>query len=343
MVQNNEETKKALILVNTGTPDNPTVSAVRRYLFQFLNDKRVIDIPLIFRWILVNLIIVPFRAPKSAKLYQQLWTAQGSPLKFHMENLVVKVQKSLANSHDVYGAMRYGNPSLKKTLRTIEQKNYTEISILPLFPQYATSTTESIADIVKHSFLNKPKAPSVQFIRQFYNNKLFINAFAKHIQAYDIAKYDHVIFSYHGLPLRHIDKMHPGISSHSCPCTEQLPRHGEYCYKATCYHTSRLLAQALNLSPSDYTVSFQSRLSKNWLKPFTDETLTQLATQGAKNVLIAAPSFVADCLETIIELGHEYKNLFIEHGGTELTLVKSLNDSDLWVDAICDIIQSDGI
>lgn len=337
MIQKNN---KALILINTGTPNKPTVGSVRKYLFQFLNDKRVIDIPFLLRLLLVNLIIVPFRAPKSTKLYKQLWTPEGSPLLIYLNKLTSKLQNTLHSSHDVYGAMRYGTPSLKKTLGEIEKLNYEEVVILPLFPQYATSTTESIADVVNHSFLNKTSAPSVQFIRQFYNNEYFIKALTQQIKQHNLSDYDHIVFSYHGLPLRHIDKMHPGIKSYSCSCTENMPQHGEYCYKATCYHTSRLLAKSLNISKSNYSVCFQSRLSKNWLKPFTDDTLIQLASKGVRNILVVAPSFVSDCLETTIEIGVEYNNLFKKHGGKKLTLVESQNDSDVWVEAIQKIIES---
>ncbi|ALO17169.1 Ferrochelatase [Salinivirga cyanobacteriivorans] len=330
---------KALILVNTGTPDKPTVPAVRRYLFQFLNDKRIIDIPWLLRKLLVNLIIVPFRAPKSTKLYQRLWTKHGSPLLIHLEALTKKVEQIIGDEFDVYGAMRYGNPSFRKLFRELEYEGYNEIVIMPLYPQYATSTTESVADIINEILPKWKNKPVIHFVRQFYNHAAFIQAFKKRIAAYEPENYDHVIFSYHGLPLRQIDKMHPGIKSETCPCTEDLPVHGQYCYKATTYHTTRLLARELNLAEEHYTTSYQSRLSKNWLRPFTDETLISLAKAGKKRILIAAPAFVADCLETTIELGHEYKLLFEQHGGEKLEMVESLNDSDDWAKAISMIIK----
>lgn len=326
--------KKALILVNTGTPDKPTVGSVRKYLFQFLNDKRVIDLPWLGRFLLVNLIIVPFRAPKSTKLYKRLWTKDGSPLLIHLNELTEKVQNALAETHDVYGAMRYGKPSFKKLLDEIKDKNYEEIKVLPLFPQYATSTTESIADILNKAQQKYKLSDNIQFIRQFYDNRYFVKSFVENIQKYDPEKYDHIVFSFHGLPNRQVNKLHPGINAATCPCVEALPAHGKYCYKATCYHTARLLANQLNLKEEDYTVSFQSRLSKNWLTPFTDETLTNLAKSGKKSILIAAPSFVADCLETIIELKYEYAELFKQNGGENLTMVESLNSSDNWVETI---------
>jgi ferrochelatase len=332
--------KKALVLVNTGTPDKPTVSAVRRFLFQFLNDKRVIDIPNLLRWLLVNLIIVPFRAPKSTRLYQKLWTKDGSPLLFHLNNLAPKVQQILGNSHDVYPAMRYGNPSLKQLLNELSEKQYEEVVIFPLFPQFATSTTESIADVVNNSYLAAPNAPQVSFVRQFYDNPLFFAAYENRISAFKPEEYDYVLFSYHGLPLRQVDKMHPGVKTETCPCKEALPAHGEYCYKATCYHTTHLLADALQLPTEKYETTFQSRLSKNWLRPFTDETIVDLANKGVKNLLVVAPAFVADCLETTIEIGWEYNELFQKCGGNQLTLVPSLNDMDEWAAAIAHISTS---
>ena len=331
--------KKAIVLVNTGTPDQPTTGAVRRYLFQFLNDKRIIDIPWLLRKMLVNLIIVPFRAPRSAKKYQQLWTDEGSPLLIHLKNLTAKLQKTLPKNYRVYGTMRYGNPSLKKTLKTLRSQNKEEIIIVPLYPQYATSTTESVADVVNQIFKGTDEEPRIHFVRQFYNHPAFINAFTERIRSYKPETYDHIVFSYHGLPLRQIDKMHPGIKNHACPCTEELPVHGQYCYKATCYQTTRLLAARLALKPNDYTTVFQSRLTKNWLRPFTDEKLIALAKRGKKRILIVAPAFVADCLETIMELSVEYTALFKKHGGEKLTLVESLNSKDHWVQALAEMIK----
>jgi ferrochelatase len=230
--------------------------------------------------------------------------------------------------------MRYGNPSFKTLLKELKDKNYEEIKILPLFPQYATSTTESIADVLNKAQRKYHLSESIQFVRQFYDNKLFIKAFADRIKDANPQNYDHIVFSYHGLPNRQVNKLHPGINESTCLCKEELPVHGKYCYKATIYHTTRLLAKQLNLSPENYTVSFQSRLSKNWLTPFTDETLISLAKSGKKKVLIVAPSFVADCLETIIELKYEYAELFEKYGGKKLTLVESLNNSETWVECI---------
>ncbi|MGM0565879.1 MAG: ferrochelatase [Bacteroidota bacterium] len=329
--------KRALLIVNIGTPDSPDVKDVRRYLTAFLNDPRVIDIPSLLRVLLVNLIIIPFRVRNSAKLYKQLWTDQGSPLLVTLQSLSKKLQEKVDENTEVIPAMRYGNPSLKKALNYIRDEGFEEVVVFPLFPQYASSTTGSVFDYVMKEMKKWEVIPSVRLMHQYYDDQNFLNAFAHRIRPYKPWNYDHVVFSYHGLPLRQINKTHPDIQEKTCSCDVELPAHGASCYKATCYDTTRLLAEKLDLKQEQYSVSFQSRLSKNWLKPFTDETLINLARQGKKRVLIVAPAFVADCLETTIELGVEYDELFKENGGEELTLVESLNNDDNWVKAILNI------
>lgn len=331
--------KKAVVLVNIGSPDKPAVKPVRKYLFSFLNDKRVIDLPWLLRKVLVNLIIVPFRAPKSTKMYSRIWTKKGFPLIYYTNSLVKKLQKTLPGEYMVYGAMRYGNPSLKGTLHKIRDVNPNEITVFPLFPQYASSTTGSTIDFVMEEIRRWNIIPGLRFIKQFYDHPAFLRSFSKRIQSYEPHRFDHVVFSYHGLPLSQINKTHPGTKEDQCTCDKEMPMHGKHCYKATCYETSRLLAKELNLAITDYSVSFQSRLTKKWLAPFTDQTIIKLAEERKKRILIAAPSFVTDCLETLYELGEEYQRLFGKHGGQEVVLVESLNDWDVWVEAIGDIIR----
>lgn len=331
--------KKALLLVNLGSPDKPGRKAVRKYLTDFLNDRRVIDLPWIFRKILVNLIIIPFRTGKSARLYHKLWTSEGFPLHIYLRNLTGKLQEKLPAQYSVYRAMRYGKPDLHHALEQINQGGFEELMIFPMFPQYASSTTGSIIEKTLSQMQKWEVIPAIRIIGQFYNHPEFIRTFASCISQYHPREYDHIVFSYHGLPLRHIRKIHPPDNGVDCICERTLPPSGQWCYKATCYETTRLLAQELNLSEGQYSTGFQSRMSKNWLSPFTDRLIRDLAFQGSKRVLVAAPSFVADCLETIVELGEEYHSLFQRHGGEELTLVQSLNDSDEWVDAIARIIQ----
>lgn len=331
---------KALLLINLGTPDKPEKWEVYKYLTQFLNDRRVIDIPLLLQKILVNLIIIPFRLTNSTKLYQRLWAEKGSPLLIYLENLQSKLQKKVASEYDVFAAMRYGNPSLKKVLEKIKYENYDELVIFPLFPQYASSTTGSVYQKLVELTEKWEKIPHLRFISQYHNHPEFIKAFATQISGYNPLEYDHVVFSYHGLPNRHLTKTHPTEPVQNCTCDVAMPSHGKYCYRATTYETTRLLVRELGLPEGKYSVAFQSRLSKNWMTPFTDDLIVKLAKDGKKNVLITAPAFTADCLETLVELGYEYNKLFKENGGQNLTLVSSLNDSDVWVNAIEKMVKN---
>jgi len=329
---------KAIVVINLGTPDTPQKKAVSAYLTQFLNDKRVIDIPWLWRKILVNLIIIPLRVRNSTKLYQQLWTPKGSPLLFHLESLVKKLQEKTSDKYVVYAAMRYGKPSLDKILNEIQTKNFTEVVFFPLFPQYASSTTGSVYELIAKKTKHWERLPSFKYIHQYYDHPAFIDAFAEQINKHDWASYDEIVFSYHGLPNRHLDKIHPSVTSNNCTCEIEMPVHGHLCYKATCYETTRLLVKKLQIPKEKYAVGFQSRLSKNWMTPFTDQLIEKKAVTGTKSILVIAPSFTADCLETTIELGFEYKHLFTEKGGEKFTLVPGLNDEDIWVDAILKIL-----
>lgn len=329
---------KALLLVNTGTPDDPGVKAVRRYLSEFLNDPMVIDLPWILRKLLVNIIIVPFRAPHSSELYKSIWTAEGSPLKVNHEKLTEGLRQELRDDYHVFGAMRYGNPSLKDALEELRKRSVKKITVLPLFPQYASSTTGSVVEYVKQYVRKWKESPEVLIIDQFYSHSAFIRAYAAHIKGYDTSGFDHILFSYHSLPISHLRKVHHSQDPEKCACESSMPGYGRYCYKAACYETSRLLAAELNLKPGMYSTSFQSRLTKKWISPFTDQILKKLADEGKKKVLVAAPSFTADCLETISEIGIEYRNSFINSGGTKFVMSESLNYSETWIKALAEII-----
>lgn len=326
--------RKALILVNIGTPEKPDKSSVRRYLKQFLNDKRVIDLPWLLRKILVNIIIIPFRVRKSTALYKRLWTDEGSPLLVYNELLAEKIKDIVKANTDVYTAMRYGNPALEKLLKDIATKNYEKINVFPLFPQYAESTTGSVVDIVRKISLENKTCPEPVITQQFWYHPAFIDSFVENIRSYSLESYDYIVFSYHGLPIRQIKNIHSGHSPQSCLCETAMPEWGKKCYKATCYATTRALVKKLSLEKVKYSTAFQSRLTRNWLSPFTDDIIKRIACSGIRKVLVIAPSFVIDCLETIIEIEQDYKQLFIKHGGKELTLVKSLNDSTQWARAI---------
>ncbi|MDX8337832.1 ferrochelatase [Draconibacterium sp. IB214405] len=331
--------KTAVLLMNVGSPDKPTVPAVRKYLTEFLNDERVIDLPYLLRKFLVNVIIIPARAKNSTKLYRQLWTKKGSPLIYISDELKHKLQDEMGDDYEVFMGMRYGNPGYKAALADIKKKGFDKIILLPLFPHHAMSTTETSLVAAQKEIKKLGIKSEVFEVGQFYHDPKFIDAFAERIQQYKLQDFDHIIFSYHGLPNRHLEKCHPGIKVENCSCHKTMPEHGNLCYRATVYETSRLLAAQLNLQPEQYSVGFQSRLSKNWLTPFTDELLGELLEKGKKKILIAAPSFVTDCLETTLELGVEYGEEFLEKGGEKLQLVDSLNTEKSWVETLACLVR----
>ncbi|MGY6561557.1 MAG: ferrochelatase [Luteibaculaceae bacterium] len=335
--------KIGVLLVNLGTPDSPKVSDVRRYLGEFLNDPRVIDIPYLVRKILVNLIIVPFRAPKSAKVYKELWTDQGSPLLFYSESVAKLLQERLTSEEDeivVKLAMRYQNPSMDKIMDEMRLEGYNKIIVLPLFPHYASATTGSVYEKCMKIFSKWWVLPEIVFIGQYYDHPKFIDTILERAKKYNLADYDHIMFSYHGLPERHVDKVYQdGSPCKDHSCESELNEENKLCYKATCYKTTRLIAEKLNLSPEQYTTAFQSRLDKKWLAPFSDVVVEELAKKGAKKILVFSPAFVADCLETIIEIGDEYQEIFEEHGGEKVQLVESCNDHPYWIDCLEDLVR----
>ena len=330
--------RTGVLMVNLGTPKSPKTSDVRSYLFQFLNDKRVIDLPWLIRKILVNLIIVPFRAPKSAKVYKELWTDEGSPIIYHTKSLKDKLQKKLGDDFYIEYAMRYKNPSLKKALNKLKAKNLNQIIIIPLFPQYASATNGSVIEEVMGIIKKWWVIPEISFVSQFYNEKLFLDAFAENGKKYNLKDYDEIIFSFHGLPERHVDKVYEDSLCQENDCEKGITKKNQFCYKATCYETAKQIAKRLKIKENDYTVAFQSRLDNKWLKPFSDDIIKKSAKKGDKKILCFSPSFVADCLETIIEIGDEYQEIFEEYGGKKVQLVESLNDNNKWVECLKKIV-----
>ncbi len=332
--------KTAVLLINLGTPDSPSVGDVRSYLSQFLNDPRVIDIPWLLRKILVNLVIVPFRAPKSAKIYQKLWTPQGSPIVFYGEKVKALLQEKLGTGYTVELAMRYKNPAIADVLERIRTSNPDRIIVLPLFPQYASASTGSalqeVMDVVRKWWV----IPEISMIGQYWDHPGFIRALVARGKEYDWHEYDHVLFSYHGLPERQVDKVYDKGLCQNHDCEHEITEENKYCYKAACYGTTRLLAQGLGIPTENYTVCFQSRLDKNWLQPFSDRVIIEQAKQGARKLLVFSPAFVADCLETTVEIGDEYQALFKQHGGEQMQLVASLNDHALWIEALEDLVKT---
>lgn len=330
-------TRKVLIIVNTGTPDSPAVSDVRRYLSEFLNDRHVIDLPWLIRKFLVNVIIVPFRAQKSSRKYSKLWTEEGSPLLINLEKLENKLREKLKGECEVIGAMRYGNPSLKKVLEDLSKDSGCSVIVFPLYPHFASSTTGSVNDLTVSVLGGLETIHELKIVKQYYNHPLYLESVIRQVRKFAISEYDHILFSYHGLPMRQIQKIHPEKDCSSCNCSTELPAGCDFCYRATCYDTTRLLAGRLQLPHDKYSTSFQSRLSRNWLSPFTDSMLKDLAGKGYWKILVVAPSFTADCLETITEIGEDYKSLFRSYGGEQLDLVPGLNDDEGWAEAIIEI------
>tara|TARA_B100000287_G_C20660280_1_gene789887 strand:+ start:1745 stop:2755 length:1011 start_codon:yes stop_codon:yes gene_type:complete len=333
--------KPALLLINLGTPNSPSYFDVFKYLREFLMDARVIDLPFLIRFILVTLIICPFRSFSSSKLYRQLWDISGdfSPLLKNTSELTDQLNLQ-QDKYDVYYAMRYQNPSIHHALDKIKKTNPSELVILPLFPHYASATTGSIFENVSKKLSKNWVIPSFKFISQYYDHPSFISAWVDAAKNFNILDYDKVIFSYHGLPNSQIDKVYLDKKCDGKNCENEINLENHYCYKATVYETSRLIADKLRLSKDQYEVTFQSRLSNNWIEPFTDTVLKSYPNKNIKKVLVFSPAFTADCLETIIEIGYEYKELFIEAGGHTLDYVPSLNFSDAWVQAIIDITNS---
>lgn len=337
-------TKKGVLLVNLGTPDSPSVKDVRKYLREFLMDKYVIDLPYLTRWFLVNVIIATFRAPKSAEIYKQVWTKEGSPLKIYGLKVQELLQKKLGTDIHVAFAMRYQNPAIKVAIKELKNKGIDDLVVIPLYPQWASSSTKSSIEKVKEELKNHNYTPKVRFVETFTKNKKFIAAIAangnKH---WKTGKYDKILFSYHGVPERHVLKdCASNYGNNYCKlddnCCKVYSDKNRLCYRAQCYETSRLVAKEMGLKESDYDVAFQSRLETRardpWLKPYADIAAEEYPKNGVKNVLAFSPSFVADCLETTIEVGDEFKEIFEENGGENWQLVESLNDSPLWIEAL---------
>jgi len=334
-----------VLLVNLGTPDSPRTPDVRRYLNEFLTDGRVIDMPAAVRYPLFQGLVVPLRAPKSAKIYQQLWdTERGSPLLYHGLDLQKLVQEQLGDEYVVAFGMRYQNPSIEKALEELRDAAVDRIIVLPLFPQYAAASTGSVQEKVMEIVGKWWIVPSISFISNFVDAPGFVDTFVTLGKA-EMAKhdYDHVLFSYHGIPERHVLK---GSFKGYCQlgkCCNTYNKNNRYCYRAQCFETSRLLAKGLGLRDDQYTVAFQSRLQSRlrdpWLQPYSDEVLKEFPKKGIHNVLAFSPAFVADCLETTIEVGVEFKELFEEAGGKHWQLVPSLNSHPQWVEGVVNMIR----
>ena len=335
--------RQGLLLVNLGTPEAPETGPVRRYLREFLSDPRVLDIHPVGRWLLLNLAILPFRSPKSAHAYRQVWTERGSPLLMHSRDLTAAVAGRLAGEYEVELAMRYGNPSLPDAVARLRERGVTDFTVLPLYPQEAPSSSGSSLARTYEVLSGPWDVPNVRAVPAFHDAPGFLDAFAQVARpVIEGARADHVLFSFHGVPERHVRRtdrsgQHCFASAGCCDVLSDANRH---CYRAQCYATARGLASRLALAPEGWSVSFQSRLGRTpWVKPYTDFVLPELAARGVRRLAVMCPSFVADCLETLEEVALRARDQFLGCGGESLTLVPSLNAHPAWVDAVVRLVR----
>lgn len=332
--------KTGALLINLGTPDAPTPRAVGRYLRQFLMDPEVVDLPLVARWPLVHLMIVPRRSRTSAEAYRKIW-AEDSPLRLEHLELTRKVREFVGAETPVECGMRYGTPSIEEGLRKLIEAGVQRIHALPLYPQYSLAATRSSELEVRKQARRQGFDGTIDFLPAFYSDPGFIQAFAEVSRPYltEEGGVDHVIFSYHGLPEHQIRRTDPSathcLASDSCCERPASQKENRDCYRFQCFETTRHLSRALELKPGQYSVAFQSRLGRRpWVRPFTDHLYEELPHQGVRKVAVICPSFVADCLETLEEVAIRGRESFQSHGGTELTLVPSLNATASWVKTV---------
>ena len=327
---------KGALLINLGSPDSPDPRDVKRYLGEFLMDERVIDLPKPLRTFLVKGIILNTRPKKSAKAYKKIWWEEGSPLIVLSKRLQEAVQKKVSVPMGL--AMRYGSPSIKHGIKSLVDQGVDEIMLIPLYPQFAMATTETI--LVLAEKIKNEKYPELEFtvLPPFYNHPDYIRVLSQSIQE-DLKdkKWEHLLFSYHGIPERHIrksdiTKSHCKIDKSCCQTTSEAH---QYCYRHQCYETTRQVAEYLELKEGTYSTSFQSRLGVDpWLQPYTDQTVARFAKKGIKNMAIVTPAFVSDCLETLEEIGMEAAEDFEEKGGEELHVIPCINTRTDWVNVM---------
>ncbi len=332
----NSGSKKGVLLMNLGSPNSTDVADVKKYLDQFLMDERVIDKSWLMRALLVKGIIVPFRAPKSAEAYKTIWTEEGSPLVVLTRQLQSALQSKIDEPVEI--AMRYGNPSPEEAFNALLQRspNLEEVIALPLYPHYAMSSYETAVEYAKEIYQKKKYSFKLSFIDPFYNEPHYIDALAEVFRPYVQKDYDHLLFSYHGVPARHIRKS--DITGSHCLqvencCEVPSPAHA-HCYRHQVFTTTRLVTERLQIPKNKYSVSFQSRLGKGWLTPFTDIRLAEMPAEGIKKLLIVCPAFVSDCLETLEEIKIRGREIFMNAGGESFEMIPCLNTNRLWVEAI---------
>ena len=334
--------KKAVVLMNLGSPDSTEVKDVKRYLDEFLMDERVIDKPWLLRAMLVKGIIVPFRAPKSAQAYKSIWTEKGSPLIVISKQLQHALDKEIEEPVTI--AMRYGNPSPKTAYDELLQQNpdLQEVILVPMYPHYAMSSYETAVEYAKEQYQKGGYQFKLTTIKPYYDNEDYLQALCESIKPYLESEYDQVLFSYHGVPERHIHK--GDITGQHCLkvancCDTPSPAH-QYCYRHQCWTTTKLVAERLGIPKEKWGFSFQSRLGRDpWLQPYTAQRLEELPKEGVKKVIVVCPAFVSDCLETLEEIAEEGKEIFMHAGGENFEMIPCLNIHPLWVNALVKWVQ----
>jgi ferrochelatase len=334
-----------VLLINVGTPDEPTPEAVGKYLRQFLMDGRVLDMPFMKRWLLVNRVIVPRRKEYSPKHYQEIWTDEGLPLLIHTRNFAAELTSELSNREHEYFVeigMRYGNPSIHSALSKLKSNNVDRIVAMPLYPQYTQSSFETAVVETEKRARQLRLADRLSFVRPFYDDPGFVNVSANLVTEHLNGNApDHILFSFHSVPTRHVKQLEQsaGHCLTSLDCCNEIGPTNQGCYRAQCFATSRAVARELGLSPDQYTTCFQSQLGKDeWIGPALDDLLRDLPDRGVRKVAVFCPSFVADCLETLEEIGIRGREEFKEAGGEELTLIPCLNSDQRWIKAAADLI-----
>jgi len=333
--------KPGILVLNLGTPDSTSVPDVRRYLREFLSDPRVIDINPVGRWLLLNLIILPLHPRRSAEAYKEVWTDAGSPLLVHGNALVAGLQARFGDEADVRLGMRYGSPSVADVLDGFAADGIDRIFAVPLFPQWASATSGSAIAKVMTVAAERWSVPQLQFVGPFFDDPGYIEAMAELARPL-IEGADHVIFSFHGVPERHVHKADRGGARclASADCCAAIGPENRGCYRAQCFATGRALGAALGLVDDAYTTAFQSRFGRDpWIQPFTDERIEELGRAKAGRIAVVEPGFLADCLETTEEIGIRGREQFREAGGGELVLVPCVNASPTWVAALEAIIR----
>ncbi len=341
-----KKAKKGVLLVQLGTPNAPTTGEVRKYLTEFLMDPRVMDIPYISRSLLVKGIIVPRRAPRSADTYSTIWCEKtGSPLMRYSLDQQKMLQADLGEEYHVELAMRYQEPSIPKAMKNLEGMFLESLTVIPLFPQYASATTGSVIDRVMELMRSWQYFPKLNFVSSYCEDPLMVEVISDHARYHDLQRFDHFLFSYHGLPVRQLAKIDPKKEL-SCPdfgCESCKKETNPFCYLSQCYATTRAVVAKLGIPEGKYTVCFQSRLGKTpWIQPYTSDSLHELAKSGKKRILVFSPAFVADCIETLDEIKVEYAKEFKESGGQEVEMVESLNNNPKWITALKKMVLENG-